>query len=188
MKAGKCQFIWVHFIVFCFLVMGGLIGCNRDPNWPGGVGNPVWDSSSGKPKIPGIDLASITCGIWNGGRLAVVIWTDMSQGTSEFLAPKTTKKEGFVFVGHHRSPDGRHADCRCATRDGITGSVTINDQLFHLAEGRLFLVSTTSGETKVRQLSRDGLTLEAKDLMELANKDQEIKGFFTSFTKTANQK
>jgi len=114
--------------------------------------------------------------------MAVVVWTDVSSG-SNFLPPITTKPEGFVFEGHHRGPDGRHIDCRCATTDGRTGAVTINDKTFDLDQGALFLVSTISGQTQVRQLKREILRSAGEDLRNLAKNDQDIRDFFASFAK-----
>ena len=114
--------------------------------------------------------------------MAVVVWTDVSSGSS-FLPPITTKPEGLVFEGHHRGPDGRHIDCRCATQDGRTGAVTINDKTFDLDQGALFLVSTISGQTQVRQLKREILKSAGEDLRDLAKNDQEIRDFFASFAK-----
>ena len=113
--------------------------------------------------------------------MAVVVWTDVSSGSSSFLPPNTTKAEGFVFDGHHRGPDGRHIDCRCATKDGRTGGVSINDKTFDLDQGALFLVSTISGQTQVRQLKREVLQSGGRDLKDLAKNDQEIRYFFASF-------
>jgi hypothetical protein len=148
-----------------------------------GIGNPVWSADRGKETIAGIDHASITCGLWSDGRMAVVVWTDVSSGSSRFLPPITTKAEGFVFEGHHRATDGRHIDCRCATKDGRTGGVTINGKTFGLDQGALFLVSTISGQTQVRQLKREVLQSGGGDLRDLAKNDQEIRDFFASFAK-----
>jgi len=161
----------------------GLFNRDRQSGYASGISNPVWAADRGKETIPGIDHASITCGLWSDGRIAVVVWTDVSSGGSSFLPPITTKAEGFVFEGHHRGPDGRHIDCRCATKDGRAGAVTINDKTFDLAHGILFLVSTISGETQVRQLKRDTLKLEGENLMDLAKNDQEIRNFFASFAR-----
>lgn len=170
--------------VACGLVLAGTIGCSPKSERPSGVANPVWSSDQlGKDKIPGIDQASITCGLWGSRGMAVVVWTDLPGGSSEFLPPVTTKTEGFVFVGHHRSSDGRQVECRIATRDGSTGPVTINGKSFNLAQGALFLVSTTGAQTQVRQLKRDFVKLEPGDLMHLAKNDQEIRTFFTNVHK-----
>ncbi|HBI43585.1 MAG TPA: hypothetical protein DDY78_12150 [Planctomycetales bacterium] len=150
-----------------------------------GIGNPSWTEwTPGNDQIPGIDQASITCGLWSDGRMAFVVWTDVSGGSSAMLPPVTTKGEGFVFEGRHQGSDGRHIDCRCATKDGRAGTVTINDKTFDLAQGALFLVSTISGQTQVRQLERNTLKLKGEDLKELAKNDQEIRDFFVSFAKT----
>jgi hypothetical protein len=115
--------------------------------------------------------------------MAVVVWTDGLSGSSRLLPPVATKPEGFVFEGQHRRADDRAIGCRCATKDGRTGTVTINDETFELAQGAFFLVSTTGGQTRVRQMKRDTSKLGREDLMDLAKHDQEIRDFFATFPK-----
>src|SRR5262249_20676639 len=170
-----------HHAVFGSIVK--LLNPDSPAGYASGVGNPVWAADRGKETIPGIDHASITCGLWSDGRMAVVVWTDVSSGSSSFLPPITTKAEGFVFEGRHRGPDGRHIDCRCATKDGRTGAVTINDKTFELDQGALFLVSTISGETQVRQLKREMVKFAGEGLRDLSKIDPEIRDFFVSFAK-----
>src|ERR1700730_5959258 len=87
----------------------GLFSRDSQSGYASGISNPVWAGHRGKDTItPGIDHASITCGAWSDGRMAVVVWTDVSSGRSELPPPITTKSEGFVFEGHHRGPEGRH--------------------------------------------------------------------------------
>jgi hypothetical protein len=146
-----------------------------------GIANPAWASDRGETAIPGIDHASVTCGLWSDGRTVVAVWTDASGGSSTLVPRAATRAEGFVYEGHHRGPDGRHVDCRCSTPDGRTGAVTINDKTFDLAHGALFLVSTQGGRTEVRQLQRDTSKLAPEGLKDLARNDQEILDFFSSF-------
>lgn len=95
----------------------------------------------------------------------------------------TTEAEGFVIEGHHRGPDGRRVDCRCATKDGHAGVVTINGQAFDLDQGALFLVSTISGNATIRQLKREMPKLDGEDFRNLAKNDQEIRDFWTNLAK-----
>jgi hypothetical protein len=185
MKAVAISTVALCSALACSCLSVGLAGCSQESELPAGVATLVWsENQPGKNPVPGIDQASIDCGLWSGGGMAVVVWTDLSNGGMEFLPPVTTKKEGFVFVGHHEGPNGRHNDCRCETRDGITGAVTINEKTFDLAQGALFLVSTASGQTHVRQLKRDTHKLKTEDLKELAKNNPEIRGFFTDVTQT----
>ena len=146
-----------------------------------GIANPVWAAYRGEAAIPGIDHASVTCGLWSDGRTVVAVWTDASSGSSSLAPRVATRAEGFVFEGHHRGPDGRHVDCRCSTPDGCTGTVTINDKTCDLARGDLFLVSTQGGRTEIRQLKRDTLKLGPENLKDLARTDREIQDYFSSF-------
>jgi hypothetical protein len=146
-----------------------------------GIANPVWAADRREAAIPGIDHASVTCGLWSDGRTVVTVWTDVSSGSSSLAPRVATRAEGFVFEGHHRGPGGRYVDCRCSTPDGRTGTVTINDKTFDLADGALFLVSTQRGQTEVCQLKRDTLKLGPEGLKDLARNDQEILDFFSSF-------
>jgi hypothetical protein len=148
-----------------------------------GVAAPSWDAGRGKDSVPGLDKASATCGLMRG-KMAVVVWTDLPGSSSSFLPPITTKPEGYVFEGLHRGPDGREVNCRCATRDGQTGTVKIGDETFDLAKGSLFLVSTRGDHNQVRQLQRDTSRLKSDDLKDLARTDPDIMGFFETSAKS----
>jgi hypothetical protein len=67
---------------------------------------------------------------------------------------------------------------RCETADGQSGSMMINGQVFDLANGNVFLVSTVVGG-KVSQLSRDFSSLELRheSVSGLAKSDEEIRKF-----------
>ena len=49
-----------------------------------------------------------------------------------------------------------------ATRDGQTGTVTINGAEYEPAAGRVFLISTRGGQVQVRQLPRDLSEVQAE--------------------------
>jgi len=163
-----------------------LTGCRTIPNVRQ-VLNPVWESkpesSPTEPPIPGIDQASISFVSWDNGG-ALVVWTDVSNGTTTSSPPAKTKGEGYVIKGHHhdrRNSKKARVDFRCVTPDGLTGTVTINDKPFDLAQGFLFLVSTTGDQIDVRQLSRDATHISSRGFKNLARTDQEIREFFRSF-------
>jgi hypothetical protein len=72
----------------------------------------------------------------------------------------------------------RNVNWRCETADGLSGRVTINEKVFDLTNGNLFLVSTALGGS-VTQLSRDfsGLKPIREAFAELAKTDEPIRKF-----------
>src|SRR5579884_3115406 len=66
-----------------------------------------------------------------------------------------------------------------ATRDGQTGTVTINGAEYEPAAGRVFLISTRGGQVQVRQLPRDLSEVQAEQegFLALADSDPEIARF-----------
>ena len=82
--------------------------------------------------------------------------------------------------GHHASPDGRRVEWKFQTRDGKTGSATINDKTYDLAQGSLFLVSTTGADIRVLQLDRDLLKVKKEDIQSLVLGDKDIPAFFAN--------
>jgi hypothetical protein len=162
--------IALYGFVSGFFVFAGIVGCGQKAHKPAGdagVSSPFWQVNlSGKDRIPGIDQGSATEGQC-GGRLAFVVWTDL---TGAFRFESTDSDGGFIWAGHHGNPGDQQVDCRCATRDGTNGVVTINGKTFDLARGGLFLVSTLGNPAQVRQLKRDNLRASDK-LWEIAKND-----------------
>ena len=77
------------------------------------------------------------------------------------------------------SRDGCQVTWEWATRDGRTGTVTINGAKYDPAAGRVFLVSTRGGQVQVRQVLRDlsEVQAEQESFLDLADSDPEIAQF-----------
>jgi hypothetical protein len=73
---------------------------------------------------------------------------------------------------------GRAFAWQCDTPDGVTGSMVIGGERFDLANGNVFLVTTTPGG-KVTQLTHDfwGFVVRAESFMKLAVEQEEINAF-----------
>ena len=77
------------------------------------------------------------------------------------------------------SRDGQQVTWEWDTRDGRTGTVTINGAKSDPAAGQVFLISTRGGRVHVRQVARDlsGLQAEGASFVALADGDPEIARF-----------
>jgi hypothetical protein len=112
------------------------------------------------------------------GLLTMVIWADFEITSAEGGERGRLVRGAppHVLDALMRSADGRIVACQCRTRDGKTGRVIINNVSYDLAGGRLFLVSTRGGGTRVRQLQRDLDKVQATDrgVERLAKTDPEV--------------
>jgi hypothetical protein len=170
-------------LALCLLILAAFAGC-RKSNHSIGIAGPGWSrQTAGQTPIPGLDQASVTCGLWPGGGMVAVIWSDLTGNNGIAPPPGWKGGAGAAFEGHHSDPDGRQMDCRCETPDGHTGTVTINDQKFDLAQGSFFLVSTAHRTTQVLQLKRDTMKLASADLEPLSRTDPEIIKFYTDIAR-----
>jgi hypothetical protein len=68
-------------------------------------------------------------------------------------ARATTDKA--VYDGSRRTSEGRAVSWSAVTKDGKTGTVTVNDKAYQLADGAVFLVRTTGGSIRVTQVKQD---------------------------------
>jgi hypothetical protein len=88
------------------------------------------------------------------------------------------------YIGSHKR---RKIEFHCRTKDGKSGTVKINGTTYDLANGSLFLVSTSGDEVRIKQLNRDMTrqTFDEESLTAFGKGDAEIVEFFT---KSANPK
>ena len=67
--------------------------------------------------------------------------------------------------------DGPEVKWEWITRDGRTGTVTINGEAYDAAAGRVFLIATRGGQVRVRQLLSDLSGVQAQRASFLALED-----------------
>jgi hypothetical protein len=93
-------------------------------------------------------------------------------------APQPPRPPGPQPTKMWQEETGRNVNWRCETADGLSGSMAINGQVFDLAKGNVFLVSTV-GFGNITQLSRDlsALELNHESFSELAKSDEKIRKF-----------
>lgn len=162
-----------------------LLGCDFRQAPSRGVKNVSWSrSGQERPAVPGIDQAEVSLFTWNDGA-AFVIWSDVAGRTRGTMPRQPGDPRGsaryFGTVGNQ--------PFECLTLDGKTGTVTLGEQSYELADGRLILVSTQSDALVVKQLEPiklnvkpDGsmpweqVTLE--HLEKIAETDADIRAFF----------
>ena len=181
----------IRFFVLLVAAAGLLTaaGCsNKPPPSPAssnsiGGGQYEWHSFKELKPEAGLDEAQASFGTWgnaaSGSGLAFVILSDVV-GPSKV----ETKSSGKIS-GQQRSTDGRQVDWQCDTSDGKTGTVTLNGQVYDLAQGSLFLVSTKGTEARMLQLKRDTMKLKVGNdpkvtLESLIKGDEEIGPFFAN--------
>ncbi len=138
---------------------------------------------------PGVDhAAAYAC--WDD-RVVYAIWADFDTTGGGTSGPTM---DG-VYRAFLTAENGTQVECECKTNDGVSGRLTIqvdgkltNSAPYDLETGRIFLISTQAGVSRVTQLKRDAFEAavegSAKEyvkarLHELAVNDSEIKGFLT---------
>lgn len=158
-----------YFRFAALLLVFGLAGCSRT-------------------NIPGCKFGDAVVGetyIQYGtfrDTLAVVVWSDItakggiSASTTFGVAVGSDKAE---YKGTRESSDGRAIKWQAVTKDGKTGTVTINDKDYRLEDGAIFLVRTNDGPTRVIQVKHDltGMKPAAEMWEQLGKQNPEIKKF-----------
>jgi hypothetical protein len=165
-----------HFalVLFCCLVASGCRGSlSEDTSLPdvgGSSGVVTWSKHGGAN--PGIDQASV----FHVGTM-FVLWSDLPDGGGGDVS---TNMHGVSCRGRLLGPDGNVLQYQCESKDGKTGTATINGQQYDLARGSLFLVATGGTTFRIKQLSRDwkNVQFNQESLSQLALRDEEIKLFF----------
>jgi hypothetical protein len=157
-------------ILICALLIPPLIGCTP-PQSPA-VSNGTVLKILGDPSLQtSIEYVGLD------DRIALIIWTDVV-GSSN--SSSTDSPGGISLRGELNSNDGRKLAWKCdASTDG-TGTLTLSDTQYDLAEGFVFLVSTRDGLPKVQQVKRGTIAASTIDqkIRELA-KEKEVTAFFS---------
>ncbi len=110
-----------------------LTGCGS--NSPGGWGVRTIDwshSTADKPTVPGIDQAAVCIGFYANSPV-LVVWSDGRGGG--FIASWDQTRKPIHYEGAFTSRGRRNLTVNCYTSDGKTGSVTIGNETFQLANG-----------------------------------------------------
>jgi hypothetical protein len=89
---------------------------------------------------------------WEQG-LRIMIWHDLDSSSSH--GSGSTEDPVYHLSGYALSSDGRRVDWQAQTTDGKTAQFWIDEVNYDLTGGALFIVTTRSGATVVRQLHRD---------------------------------
>jgi hypothetical protein len=91
---------------------------------------------------------------WPEG-LRILIWDDIFEGDHHNHTESATDDPIFYQSGSARSIDGRTYEYSLETMDGLQADFTIDDSLYDLDQGKLFLIRTAGGATQVEQLDLD---------------------------------
>lgn len=134
---------------------------------------------------PGFDTYGKTLAMWGGcgDELAIVVWADTEGRASGW---GESNNYYIQFSARTERHEGRYVEWCCRTIDGRSGTVVINDSPYDLAEGNLFLVTTTDQATQVHQLKRDysGVAPTFAGIRSLAEHDLDV----IQFIKAASQR
>jgi hypothetical protein len=134
------------------------------------------------PAPPGADVAAGNVGgagyvllRWKEG-LTVMIWHDVPVPTR---GSGSTDGPIYSYQGHARSPGGQGFDWEVRTADGKTALFTIDGTRYDLAAGRVLMITTQDGGTRVRQLRRDpaGVETDRESILAFARGDADLARF-----------
>jgi hypothetical protein len=117
---------------------------------------------------------------WPEG-LAIMIWHDAISSSTCDSGGATSNNTNLTQCSAV-SEAGSGFTWQIATEDGRTAQFSINDQLFDLANGTVFLVRTAGGEPEIQQLERElsGVTPEGNSITTFSLADPEIEPFIQS--------
>lgn len=147
-----------------------------------GTGGANWTDAVENP-VPGIDAASVSrITLYSGPPTGVtfVVWSDLPNQRSGSGGGGV--RDGASYEGYHRSSDGRQIDFRATSTTETPPTVTIEDVVYDLRKGSLFLVSAGPKKMVVKQVNFDITTLPKRpqQLRKFAKSNGPIKDFFQS--------
>ncbi|MBC8875270.1 MAG: hypothetical protein H8E44_38090 [Planctomycetes bacterium] len=167
--------IAVPLVVVPFLAMPG---CG--PRKVVGIasGGPSWTIVAEDP-IPGIHdgtASVITLRFGPPTGVTVVVWSDVSRSSTN----GGTRDDHAFDEGTLLTTDGRRVEYRCETDNGTVAKVIIDGTAYDSTKGSLFLISTQSEKTQVKQLVADvrNIPREAEAIRDYALGNPEIAAFF----------
>jgi hypothetical protein len=114
---------------------------------------------------------------WKEG-LKIMIWHDVL-GSGEGKGSGSTTDPVYRYRGYAESLDGHRFDWEVQTADGKTALFKIDDTRYDLTDGRLFIVTTKDGKTRVRQLDRDlsDVQTDQESIVTFAENDPDVAEF-----------
>lgn len=174
MKSRRIQIL----LVATLLQFGSVVGCGKVGPFGISVRDASWSKSTLDP-TPGIDVASVHFVTLKTGRspdVSFVVWSDLPRGSGSGRSTMS----GASYKGHHRGHDGRQIDFHAETKDGQVGTITINDVVYDLSDGRLLLISTQVDPPIVAQLrfEMSEFPRSTGRLQEFARSHERISAFF----------
>ncbi|UCF62343.1 MAG: hypothetical protein JSV37_06505 [Anaerolineaceae bacterium] len=121
---------------------------------------------------------------WEEG-LALMIWFDRAK-SSACSSSSSTSDPVFVLRCHALTRSDVRFDWLLETEDGVTANFSIDGQSFDLDGGKLFLISTSSGEAEVVQIKRNlsSVRPEADSIIEFSLDDPVIQEFIQDSSET----
>jgi hypothetical protein len=109
-----------------------------------------------------------------GHGLALAVWCNWHGGSSGSVRGVANAAE---YTGEVKGDTGQRVSWKWVTSDNASGSLVLNGTDYDVARGRLFLVSTKSGKTEVRQLQRDLAGVQPDGLQRWADSDPDVSKF-----------
>ena len=131
--------------------------------------------------------------------VAVVVWSDLAsapaasptaQGWAHAGSGVSASSDKAEYQGTREASDGRAVKWKAGTKDGKTGTVTVNDKDYRLEDGAVFLVRTTDGPVRVTQVKHDlsGMKATSETWELLGKQNSEVKKFLAELLEEAGGK
>lgn len=132
--------VWLSIMIAVVL---GLVGCSGKTTPPGA--SFIWGSFVNQDGFGG----SFVVLQWPDG-LNVVLVDDV-EGEHESSGSASTEDPVWRGEGMSRAADGRQVNWRVESTNGQTDTFIIDEQVYELEQGTLFLIRTDGGQTRVVQ-------------------------------------
>jgi hypothetical protein len=119
--------------------------------------------------------------LWEEG-LALMIWHD---GTNHVSCSNSTNNQRYEINCNALAHNNNSFDWHLETNDGKTAKFSIDDVLFDLKNGALFVIRSSGGNTEVRQLMRDlsEVQANAESVTEFGLSNPDILEFIQTYSK-----
>lgn len=118
---------------------------------------------------------------WDEG-LVVMLWHDAT--ASSMCDSSGSTRDPIHTVDCQAVSHGGHSfKWRIETTDGVTGQFSIDDKLYKLSDGSLFIVRTAGGTNEIQQLQRELSYVDPENdnsITEYGLNDPDIKPFIQS--------
>ena len=183
MPTAKLSATW--FVVVAFALLA--VGCGPGKVTGVSSGSRSWSIAADDP-VPGIHQGAaevITLKLGSPNGVTIVVWCAKANGVSSHSSAGVGNA---YSEGHFRLLGEEQVNFRCETNDGVRAKVTIADQTYDTINGSLFLISSQSNETQVKQCAIDvtNFPKEAVAIQNFATDNPNVAAFFTDAKKTAS--